>query len=231
MAHPITETLQELDNAIRQRFDPLGFFEGPNGSFATGRVPAVAPQAHLCWRYAGLDEAGIEAAENSAGRYIPEPYKALLRHMNGARFLGVSLLGEIGGSVDRSGIGIGQPVSIRYQNIIGRPDYIPNGHLGIGAINGEWFSQGHLYLTTTGEVELYNARCDLIGKRWPSLVAFFNEEMNRRFTLYEPNGSKKSGAKHIPGDTEDWEQLAEAAKAKLRGDGFIKKIMNRLTPQ
>jgi hypothetical protein len=221
MTKSVAETLVRLDQELRQRYDPLGHIEGDNGAYLTGHVPHVAPYAYLCIRYAGLGEVGVRDAEREAGRYIPEPYRELLRHMNGARILGVSLHDGIGGSVDRSGVGIGQPISIWYQNAVERPDYIPDGHLGIGAINGEWSSQGQLYLASTGEVDLYNARFDVIGARWPSLANFLAEEIPRRFSLYNEEGRKLESSKLLPGDTDDWERLALEAKNEKRGGSLL----------
>jgi len=146
--------------------------------------------------------------------------------MNGARLLGVSLHGSIGGSVDRSGVGMGQAVSIRYQNVIERPAYIPAGHLGIGVINGEWTSQGHLYLASTGEVELYHRDLDLIGAKWPSLEDFLADEIPRRTTLYDEQGRELDKSKRLPGDTGDWERLAEEAKRKAKGNGFWSRLLD-----
>ncbi len=222
----VLEALERIDRLLRDKYDPLGFIEFENGAYQTGHTPHVGPFAYLCWRYAGLDEEGLAHADAEAERYIPEPYRELLGHMNGARLLGVSLHGSIGGSVDRSGVGIGQAVSIRYQNVIERPTYIPAGHLGIGAINGEWMSQGHLYLASTGEVELYHRDLDLVGAKWPSLEDFLGDEISRRTTLYDAQGRELDKSKRLPGDTGDWERLAEEAKRKAKGNGFWSRILD-----
>lgn len=227
MTKSVSETLVWLDEQLRERYDPLGSVEGENGAYQTGHVPHVAPYAYLCSRYAGLDGNGVRDAENEAERYIPEPYKELLRHMNGARILGVSLHGGIRGSVDRSGVGIGQPISIWYQNAVERPDYIPVGHLGIGAINGQWSSQGHLYLTSSGEVELYNAKFDMIGARWSSLSDFLKDEIPRRFSIYDDEGREIETSKRLPGDTEDWERLAQEAKLDEPGGGLLNRMFRK----
>lgn len=228
MTKSVSEVLKRLDEQLRERYDSLGAVEGENGAYQTGHVPHVARYAYLFWRYAGLDDNGIRDAENEAERSIPEPYKDLLRHTNGARVLGVSLHGGIGGSVDRSGVGIGQPVSIRYQNVFERPDYIPEGHLGFGAINGEWSSQGHLYLASTGELELNNAKFDIIGPRWPSLLDFLEDEIPRRFSNYDEEGREIEKSKRLPGGTENWERLAQEAKGERASDGLLKRTLRKL---
>ncbi len=212
MQNSVSEVLHGLELRLREKLDPLGFVNGDDGAFKTGHAPHQFPHFYLFVRYAGLNKEGIQAAEQECDRYILEPYKEFLTHMNGARVLGVSLNGVIGSVVDRSGQGIGQPISLRYENVIDRPLYIPKGHLGIGGINGDWYSSGRLYLTSTGEVELYNSKFDLIGARWSSLADFISDEIPRRLDLYDETGLEKPGGKKLPGDTDDWEQLAQEAK-------------------
>lgn len=221
MPKSVSLVLQDLERQLREQLDPLGFVDGDGGAFMTGHEPHQFPHFYLFRKYAGLNEEGIQAAEQECDRHIPEPYKELLRHMNGANVLGISLHGAIGSLVDRSGQGIGQPITIRYQNVIERPDYVPQGHLGIGAINGDWYSQGHLYLSSTGEVELYNARFDLIGARWPSLANFLSDEIPRRLDFHDKAGLVKPGAKKLPGDTDHWEKLAEEAKQSQKAEANL----------
>lgn len=231
MSRSVSEVLDQLDLELRDRYDKLGCVQGENGSYLTGHVPHVAPLAYLCVRYPSLDDDAIGKVEAEAGRHIAEPYRQLLGHMNGASLLGVSLHGGVFGSVDRSGVGIGQPISIRYQNAVERPDYIPQGHLGIGAINGERRSQGHLYLTSTGQVEMYNAHFDLIGARWVSLSEFLSEEFSRRISLFDDEGKEVQKAKRLPGDTCDWERLAEAAIGAQGRVGRLERLFGRLRPK
>lgn len=230
MPQSVSEVLPQLERDLRERLDPLGFVNGDGGAFMTGHEPHKFPHFYLFRRYAGLDHEGIQAAERECERHIYEPYRELLTHMNGADVLGVSLQGAIRGSVDRSGQEIGQPISIWYTNAVERPAYIPQGHLGIGSINGDWYSQGSLYLASTGEVELYNAKFDLIGARWPSLAAFLLEEIPRRLDFHDEYGLVKSGAKRLPGDTDDWEQLAQEAaqqeKAERSLSGRIRRFFS-----
>lgn len=221
MPKSVSVVLKELERQLREELDPLGFVDGDGGAFMTGHEPHKFPKFYLFRRYAGLNEEGIQAAERECDRHISEPYRKLLTHMNGASVLGVSLHGAIGSLVDRSGQDIGQPISIRYQNSIERPDYIPQGHLGIGAINGDWYSQGHLYLTSTGEVELYNAKFDLIGAKWPSLADFLSVEIPRRLNFHDEAGLVKSGAKKLPGDTDNWEKLAQEAEQSKKAEGSL----------
>ncbi len=217
MMQSISGVLQKLEHQLRERLDPLGYVDAENDAFMTGHEPHKFPHFYLFRRYSGLDEEGMLAAEAECGRHIYEPYRELLSFMNGARVLGLVLQGSTGVNLDRSGQGVGQPISLRYGNFCERPDYIPQGHFRIGSINGDWHSQGHLFLVSTGEVELYNAKFDLIGKRWSSLVEFLIDEIPRRLDLYDENGREIPGSKKLPGDTDDWEQLAaEVAEQERR---------------
>lgn len=225
----VSEVLCRLELRLREKLDPLGFVNGEAGAFKTGHAPHKFPQFYLFCRYAGLNEEGIVTAEQECERYIPDPYKELLRHMNGAKVLGVSLRGAVGNQVDRSGEGIGQPISLRYENVDERPSYIPEGHLCIGGINGDYYSSGRLYLTSTGELELYNRRFDLIGAKWSSLTDFLSDEIPRRLNLYDETGLKRPGGKQLPGDTDNWERLAqEANQQKQAAKSLIGRIKGKL---
>ena len=228
MTDSLSDTIIGLRRQLRERLDHLGYVEEQPGAFATGHVPHIAPYAYLCRWYTGIHRERRDAAESESGGPVHQDYWDLLTHTNGANFLGVSLHGVIGGLVDRSGtIIVGQPISLRYQNGVERADYIPRDHLGIGAINGEWSSQGHLYLASTGEIELYNARFDMVGARWRSLGEFLAEEIPRRFSLYDRSGHQIEGAKLLPGDTDHWEALAQKNDFE-RGSfrGFFKRVIS-----
>lgn len=233
MTKSISCVIAELKDLLRQKFDRLGIEEGVDGTFIIGPVPTnprweAHQLAHPSIFYAGLDDKGIEATEAESARYIPEPYKEFLRQTNGGRILGISLHGTIGGFIDRSGVSVGQPISICYQNEVERPDYIPNGHLGIGAINGDWYSQGHLYLTSAGEVELYHSLLPIIGARWNSLQDFLTEETQRRLSFFDDQGLLRDDVKYLPGDTDSWEKLAEDAKQKRSADErWVQRILGK----
>lgn len=214
MTKSVSKALQHLEPLLRARLDPLGCVEGEDGAFMTGHAPQEGKLHYLFRRYAGLDEDGLHAAEQECNRNISGPYREFLTHMNGANVLGIVLQGTAGSLLDRSGKGIGQPISLRYQNLYRHEDYIPPSHIGIGAINGDWHAQGHLYLSSKDEVELYHSKYDLIGARWPSLADFLLDELPRRLEMYDETGLAKPGSKLLPGDTETWEQLALEAHEK-----------------
>ncbi len=216
METPLPQTLENLDHLLRTTFDRLGCVEGERGSYRTGHRPDRAEMYYLCTRYPGLDEAELDNAQAECGRFLPQDYRSFLAHMNGVRIMGLSLHGATGGLLHRSTAGIGQPISLRYQNVVERPAYIPHGSLGIGAMNGPRFSQGMLYLASTGEIEMYEARSPRIGARWSSLAAFLSEEIPRYLAQHDSDGEPLVRAKLLPGDTDDWESRAEVAKKGRR---------------
>ncbi|MDA5094707.1 SMI1/KNR4 family protein [Aliiroseovarius sp. KMU-50] len=221
MTNSISDIVLEMKSKIRGKLDPLGHVEGANGAIKTGHVPHVAPFAYLATFYAGLDDKGIELAEAESDRFIPEAYRAFLLQTNGMRLGELSLHGTTYSSACTSGPGIGQPISLVYQNVYERPEYVPAGHLGIGAVSGQRSSQGLLYLSSTGEVEMYHGDADLIGARWVSFEDFLQSEVLRQLSLYDAQGKLLTGVKHLPGKTDGWEALAEEAdKERAYSDGI-----------
>jgi hypothetical protein len=226
----VANVIDELAGIVRDRWDKLGYLEADGGAFATGHVPAVAPHAYLCRFYAGLSDAGLSDAEAESERYLPKQYRDFLRSFNGAHIMGISLNGSTGGQNLREIGGVGQPISIRYQNVFyTRPEYIPEGHFGLGAMNGPWYSQGHLYLTSTGEVELINRDHDLIAERWPSFVEFLMQEIPRQLSRYDEAGLEIEGIKRLPGNTDDWEELGkQISDQRKKEDKVFHKTIRKL---
>lgn len=212
----VSDVVSQTKAMVRSKWDNLGSIEGQNGAFATGHTPAIAPLAYLCRFYSGLSDQQIDVGEAQCTRPIPDAYRQFLKCSNGARLMKVSLYGAIGLVSRDATDAIGQPISLTYQNEHSRPNYIPNGHFGIGGINGNWFSQGDLYLTSTGGVELYNSLHDIIGARWPSFTAFLEEEIARQCELYNPDGSLQKDMRHLPQDTLEWEALGEAHSREIK---------------
>ena len=136
--------------------------------------------------------------------------------------MGISLYGSTGGQNLRDSEGIGQPVSIRYQNAFyTRPEFIPEGHFGFGAMNGPFYSQGHLYLTSVGEVELINRDHDLVAMRWPSLTQFLNQELPRQLSRYDDEGRETGEVTRLPGNTDDWEALGKEKSDRRKREGTV----------
>jgi len=144
--------------------------------------------------------------------------------------MGISLNGFTGGQNLRDIEGIGQPISIRYQNAFySRPEFIPESHFGLGAINGPFYSQGHLYLTSLGEVELINRDYDLVATKWPSFTAFLKEEITRQLSRYDDEGREIDKMKRLPGNTGDWEALGKRLSDKRKKEaGFMHKYFYKL---
>lgn len=232
----VAKVINDLVKTIRGRWDKLGYLEADGSAFATGHVPTIATHAYLCRFYAGLSEAGLDDAEEECERYLPKPYRDFLKSFNGATIMGIWLHGATGGQNMRTIGGIGQPISIRYQNAsYHRPAFIPEGHFGLGAMNGPWYSQGHLYLTSVGEVELINRDHDLVAARWQSFTEFLKQEIPRQMSRYDDAGHETGSVPRLPGNTDDWELLGKKMsddrkkentvlhRALVRLRGFIKK--------
>lgn len=225
----LTKIIQEQVRAIRARWDGLGMLETDSGAFATGHTPSVGPEAYLCRFYAGLSEDGLADAEAESERYLPPAYREFLKSYNGAHIMGISLKGLTGGQNLRDvGHTIGQPVSIRYQNAFYlRKDFIPEGHFGLGTMNGEWYAQGHLFLTSSGEVELINSEFDLTAATWPSLAEFIRQEVPRQLSRYDETGAELQGINRLPGNTDNWEALAKEVTDNRRGEASLLKKMTK----
>jgi len=219
-----------LKQSLRRKFDPLGCFEADGGGFATGHTPAVAPQAYLCRFYGGLSEEGVDDAEAESERFLPQPYRDFLGFHNGAQILGISLYGATGGRNLRATSGMGQPISIRYQNVFyTRPEYIPEGHFGLGSMNGRWYSQGHFYLTSAGEVELINREHDVTATRWPSFEEFLTQEVHRQMSRYDDAGNEIAEIEPLPGNVTNWEALGkESSDRRKRENSPISKALKGL---
>lgn len=227
----VAKVIQDLAQELRSRWDRLGYLETDNGAFATGHIPNVAPHAYLCRFYAGLSDVGLDDAEAESERYLPQPYRDFLRSFNGGSIMGISLNGATGGQNVRAAEGIGQPISIRYQNVFyTRPEFIPESHFGLGAMNGPRYSQGHLYLTSVGEVELINSDHDLVAMRWPSLTEFLNQEIARQLSRYDNEGQETGEVTRLPGNTDNWEALGkETSDRRKKENTVLHKTLSKLS--
>jgi|GEM_PF-3419662 len=215
-------TIDDLVLTIRGRWDKLGCFETDDGAFATGHISDAGPHAYLCRFYAGLSDRGLDDAEAESQRYLPPSYRDFLKSFNGARVMGISLHGATGGQNTRAITGIGQPVSIRYQNAsYTRPGFIPEGHFSLGAMNGPYYSQGHLYMTSLGEVELINRDHNMIAKTWPSFTGFLKQEIPRQMSRYDNAGRETGSVEPLPGNTDDWEMLARKQSDKKKNENTV----------
>lgn len=96
-------------------------------------------------------------------------------------------------------------------------------------MNGNGNAQGHLYLTSTGEVELINREHNLIAITWPSLADFLSTEIPRQFSRYDAQGNDTGQVARLPGNTQDWEALGkQAADQRKKENSVSHKLMRKL---
>lgn len=218
----VAKAINDIVKIIRGRWDRLGCLEADGSAFATGHIPTIAPHAYLCRFYAGLSDAELGEAEAECERYLPPPYREFLKSFNGAAIMGISLYGATGGQNPRAAEGIGQPISIRYQNTLyTRPAFVPKGHFCLGAMNGLRHSQGYLYLTSAGEVELINRDRELIAATWPSFTDFLRQEVPRQMSRYDEEGQETGGVPPLPGNTDNWEALARKTSDDSKNESTL----------
>ncbi|MBL1437593.1 MAG: hypothetical protein COB08_015500 [Rhodobacteraceae bacterium] len=220
-----------VKSKIRARWDILGSVDGINGSFSTGHTPKKAPLAYVARSYAQVVEQDILNFEAYSNVYCSDIYRRFLKRCNGMRVNNLSLNGVVETLQRDHTDSIGQPISLTYDNGRLKPLHVPHGHFAIGSINGKWHSQGIIFLTSTGEVELYNSYENLVGARWPSFVAFLTEEVDRQMSLCNDDGSLREDVEFLPQDTQSWEAIGKvhsderkrAASLKGRVKRFFKK--------
>ena len=209
---------------IRKRLAPLGLVEGENGAFMAGHGPKRAPLYYSAVVYSGLDDDDIRDLEYQLDyllSYIPEllpfsistPYRDFLRITNGLRFHCLNLSGHFCISAPT----VGAPIGLDYSQM-DRPNRVPNSSFGIGSMNGPRISQGKLYLTESGTVQLVDPYEGEVGAEWSSLSAFLRSEIPRLLDAYDDDGYLRVGASPYPFEPEIWEAIAEKHKNKKFGE-------------
>ena len=213
---------------VRERWDRLGAKPGPDGSFATGNVPSKAPRFYLARFYPPLSENELKDCEERLQRTIPISYREFLSETNGLRVGKLSLQGFVFALKRDPSDDIGQPVSLDYGNIYGVSE-MPAGYFCIGAINGEYYSQGQLHITSLGTVELRHRDTHQVGHTWTSFETFIEDEIGRQLELYDENGNTRADVRHLPGNTDDWERISkEIHLSRKRERSLSQKLLGRL---
>lgn len=208
-----------------ERWRAVGWVEHPGGGLQVCPTPEEGDRAHLHWVYPGLSEARLVATEIAYDRPLPPEYRRFLSWANGVSLfahhfglLGSHLRGDERELIDRSGLGIGQPVSLDYGNQIGRPANAPQTSWVIGTISG-WAGQGNLLLNQGGEVRLCAlADADDVAMVWPTLTDLILDEFERMGALVDDRGALTAPHEHfLPEPARRWEPRRQEARHGLFG--------------
>lgn len=149
-------------------------------------TPNVAEFAYLARVYDPASPDPVSAWLTAHG--FESPYLSFLTEVaNGLSVANVSLFGVIE-QIDRSGRGVGQPISLDYGNVVERPAGLSNTDIVIGSVVG-WSSRGAYVMSREGAVRLthYGDGAD-VADRWPNLDSMLRSEFTRVARLYDPQG-------------------------------------------
>jgi|SRR3984957_384116 hypothetical protein len=191
-----------------------GLDAGPEfigGGVLLCHTPAIAPLAYLHRIYPVLTPEDFDALESHVGRPVPPDYSDFLHRVgNGARLFELSLHGFVGQLRRVATDPLGQPVSLRYGNVVERPRGLDDDTFAIGAMVG-WSSRGSLIMEPSGEVLLVHpVDGQDVAARWPDLETMLESEISRRSSLYDRAGRRLVSATDAmhPGGRK-WETKAE----------------------
>lgn len=185
----------DLLRARLERWRSGGWVEHEGGGLEVGHVPAEGTQAYLHTLYPGLSEDRLAATEAAYDRALPGEYRRFLAWSNGAwlfRHLGLNgshIHGTERELIDRSGVGVGQPVSLDYGNQFGWPRHAPYTAWVLGTVSG-WSGQGYLLLRQDGAVTLCGLTdADDVAASWGSFSHMLFSEFDRMAALVGDDGA------------------------------------------
>jgi len=228
----VSEATQTAIKEIWRVLGPRGSVEGAFNAFRAGHMPEKGPFWYSASVFNGLSADEIDELEDQlpyphpeqTKAKIPPPMRDFLGVTNGLRLHNLS----IGGQQGRIDQGVGAPHSL-YAGQLGRPPGVPKIWFSIGSMNGPWRSQGKLFLTEHDEVVLVHRDTGDIGAEWPSLAEFLVQEVPRLLHLHDEKGEPRPGGRRLPGDTDNWEEIAERSyRVRFGWRGLLKRTMDRL---
>lgn len=208
-----------------ERWRAGGWVEHSGGGLQVCHTPEEGPQAYLHWLYPGLSEERLAATEVAYDRPLPPEYRRFLAWANGLSLFahhfglnGSHVRGDGRELIDRSGEGIGQPISLDHGNRYGWPANAPYTSWVIGAISG-YSGQGSLLLNQAGEVRLCAKEdADDVAAVWPSLDELFLGEFERMGAMVDDCGRLTApDEQFLPEPARRWEAPRPEAKAGLFG--------------
>jgi len=161
-------------------------------------TPFVAPLAYLHRIYPVLSPGELASLQSNLGRKIPVSYSDFLCSVgNGANLYELSLYGFVSQARRSASDPLGQAHSLRYGNVIERPEGIKEDTFAIGGIVG-WSSRGTLVMEPGGGVLLVHAYDGRdIAARWSCLDAMLEEEIARLSPLYDRTGRLLASATEV----------------------------------
>ena len=197
-----------------ERWRPGGWIEPDGGGLLVCHTPDRGAHAYLHRVHPGLSEARLAETEAAYGRPLPAEYRRFLAWANGASFFqghlgfnGSHVSGAGRDPIDRSGRGVGQPISLDYGNAVERPRNAPPTAWAIGTISG-WSGQGCLLLNQAGEVRLCAlGDADDVAAVWPSLSVLIESEFDRMAALVDDKGAMQGRHEDfLPEAARRWEE-------------------------
>ncbi|WP_420480110.1 SMI1/KNR4 family protein [Brevundimonas sp. FT23028] len=206
----------DLLTARLERWRGAGWVEPEGGGLQVGHVPAEGAQAYLHTLYPGLSEDRLAATEAVYDRALPAEYRRFLSWSNGAwlfRHLGLNgshIRGSGRELIDRSGVGVGQPVSLDYGNQFGWPRNAPYTAWVLGTVSG-WSGQGYLLLRQDGTITLCAKEdADDVAASWASFGDMLFGEFDRMAALVGDDGALLGRhADFLPEAARRWESQSE----------------------
>lgn len=167
--------------------------EDLEGGVLLGPTPFVAPLAYLHRIYPPLAPVELRELAGAIGRPVGR-YGDFLRDVgNGARLFNLSLYGFVE-QLSREVSGLGQPISLRYGNVVERPSGLADDELVIGGLVG-WSSRGSFVLHASGAVSLVHRENGAdVAARWPTLDAMLSAEIDRLLALHDRSGRAIAGS-------------------------------------
>ena len=215
----VSVAVTKAKEAIRKNLLSYGLRESANGGFASRHIQKGDRLYYFATVYPGLSPYEIDELETQlpfpfpeqTSAHIPDPIRAFLSVMNGLRLGGLFIGGQYGKITPK----LGAPIGLRVF-LFETPAFMGKTNFRFGSINGTWASQGSLYLTPTGSVVMVHCDVHLIGMVLDSFASFITEEIDRQLAIHDGAGGVLPGLQHLPGDTDDWERIAEAEKDRRK---------------
>ncbi|MDP3800743.1 SMI1/KNR4 family protein [Brevundimonas sp.] len=204
-----------------ERWRPAGWVEHEGGGLQVCHVPDEGALAYLHTLYPGLSEDRLALTEAAYDRQLPAEYRCFLGWANGAGFFrhlrlnGSHIRGTDREPIDRSGVGVGQTISLDYGNQFGWPAGAPYTAWVLGTASG-WSGQGYLLLRQDGGVTL----CSMtdatdVSASWDSFSDMLFSEFDRMAALVGDRGERLAPHEHfLPEPARRWE------KPKVRKPGL-----------